>query len=337
MSTPPPGLADAYRHCRRVTAAHGRSYHLATRLLPRAQRPHVHALYAFARAVDDLVDHPSPGAAPAGLSALLDSIAVAVDAALSAPPETAPRTLPGIDGRTSAAFLHTARTLRCDPGHFAAFLRSMRMDIPGTPEHVARYRTMAQLQEYMHGSAAVIGLQMLPVLGAGPEAAEPAAALGVAFQLTNFLRDVGEDLDRGRIYLPLDEFAAFGVDAERLAHARRTGEPDPDVRAALAHFVDVARGWYRRAAPGAALLDRRAGMCVRAAAAVYGGILDAVEDGGYRVFDRRATVPRARRALLAARAAADVRTPSPAPGAPPRGRDLPAARPPAAPAATGRR
>ena len=115
--------------------------------------------------------------------------------------------------------------LRIEPRHFADFMASMRMDT-----HVTDYPTFAELGVYMHGSAAVIGLQMLPVLGTvGPRAdAEPhAAALGVAFQLTNFLRDVGEDLDRGRVYLPADVLAAFGVDRELLLAAAATGGRRP--------------------------------------------------------------------------------------------------------------
>ncbi len=303
-----PSLVAAYAHCGRVAAAHGKSYHLAARLLPPARRPAAHALYAFARSIDDLVDLPPVGVPPAELSARLRRIGDGVAAALDNDGEdTGPHarlTIPHLDDRVAAAFLDTARRYRIDPDHFAAFLRSMRMDIAGTDEHVARYRTMADLDRYMHGSAAVIGLQMLPVLGAGPDAAPHAAALGVAFQLTNFLRDVGEDLDRGRIYLPLEDFARFGVDADRLAHVRRTGRPDAAVRAALAYFIDHTRDHYRRAEPGAGMLPPRAGRCVRAATAVYSEILTAIERNGYRVFDRRIVVPRPRRFLLAARAAA---------------------------------
>ncbi|QDQ99302.1 phytoene/squalene synthase family protein [Tomitella fengzijianii] len=317
-------------------------------MLPPRRRPAVSALYAFARGVDDLVDLPQAGVRPAQLSARLEAIDTAITDALTRSDDACATVgIPHVDGRVSAAFLNTARAYRIDPALFSAFLGSMRMDIPGTDEHVAHYPTMAMLETYMHGSAAVIGLQMLPVLGAGPEAAEPAAALGCAFQLTNFLRDVGEDLDRGRIYLPLDEFAEFGVDADRLFETRRSGRPDAAVRAALAHFAERARDHYRRAEPGAAMLATRQRMCVRAATAVYAEILTSIERGGYRVFDRRTVVHPARRCLLAARAACrpeptatgsptPVRTPSPAPGAPPPGHDLPSARRRAGRAATGR-
>lgn len=299
----PPALDSDYAFCRAVTARHGKSYSLATRLLPADRRSSVHALYAFARSVDDLVDLPDPRTTPSDNAARLDRLAAAVTRELAADgPATG--TLPCIDERVSRAFLDTAHRNRIDPAHFRDFLRSMRMDIPGTPDHVARYRTMHHLDEYMHGSAGVIGLQMLPILGGGPDAAAPAEALGVAFQLTNFLRDVGEDLARGRVYLPLDEFAAFGVDEDRLAHARTTGRPDARVRAALVHFIDHTRAHYQAAEPGAAMLDRRPRLCVRAATAVYSEILTEIEKSGYLVFDRRIVVPRARRYALAAQALA---------------------------------
>ncbi len=154
----------------------------------------------------------------------------------------------------------------------------------------------------MHGSAAVIGLQMLPILGTRvprAEAEPPAAALGVAFQLTNFLRDVGEDLDRGRVYLPADELAAFGVDRELLAWCRRTRRSDPRVRRALAHLVAHTRGTYRRARPGIAMLEPVSRACVGCAFTLYQGILDEIEKADYDVLHRRVAVPNRRRAAVA--------------------------------------
>ena len=148
---------------------------------------------------------------------------------------------------------------------------------------------------------------MLPILGTiGPRAdAEPAAAaLGVAFQLTNFLRDVGEDLDRGRVYLPADELAAFGVDRELLTWSRRTRRPDPRIARALAHLVAHTRAIYRRAAPGIALLEPVSRACVTCAFGLYGGTLDEIERAGYDVLHRRVVVPPHRRAAGVIRALA---------------------------------
>jgi phytoene synthase len=176
-------------------------------------------------------------------------------------------------------------------------MASMRMDT-----HVTGYASLAELDVYMHGSAAVIGLQMLPILGtvAPRAAAEPhAAALGVAFQLTNFLRDVGEDLDRGRVYLPADVLAGFGVDRELLADCRRTGRTDPRVRAALAHLVAYTRGVYRQAEPGLRMLEPASRACVSCAFTLYRDILGELEAADYAALQRRVTVPLRRRAAVA--------------------------------------
>lgn len=295
-------LPDAYEHCRRVAAQHGRTYYLATRLLPADSRPSVHALYAFARAVDDIVDLPAPGLTHEQTAALLDDVERGLQSQLDDEAPTTDLEAGPIDPRVLAALADTTTRHHIDPSCYWAFLHSMRMDLPGTPEHISHYRTMSQLDEYMYGSAAVIGLQVLPILGATtPEAAGHAEALGKAFQLTNFLRDIGEDLDRGRIYLPLDEFAAFDVDEDLLAHARATGRADRRVRQALAHTIAHTRSVYRQAAPGIAMLERRARPCVRTAAAVYGQILDEIEDADYQVFDRRIVVPNRRRLAITIR------------------------------------
>ncbi|TDP96045.1 phytoene/squalene synthase family protein [Labedaea rhizosphaerae] len=278
-------LSAAYAACREINAAHGRTYYLATRLLPASRRPAVHALYGFARLADDIVDVvDTPGADPA---ARLDELATAVKDAFAGRPSTP----------VLLALADTVRRYGIDQGLFDDFLASMRMDLA-----VTGYATMADLSAYMRGSAAAIGLQMLPVLGTvGPEepARAPARALGEAFQLTNFLRDVGEDLDRGRLYLPADELAAFGVDRDRLVWARSSGKPDPRVRRAIAHLVGYTRAVYRRAEPGIALLRPESRPCVRVATTLYRGILDEIQDAGYEVLNRRAVVPLGRRLRVA--------------------------------------
>jgi len=152
----------------------------------------------------------------------------------------------------------------------------------------------------MHGSAAVIGLQMLPVLGTvGPRAqAEPyAAGLGVAFQLTNFLRDVGEDLERGRVYLPQEEIAGFGADP----WAR---EVTPAWRGLMRFEIDRARALYAEADRGLPLLPDRSARCIAAARQLYSGILDRIEAADYDVFSTRARVPTTAKVRVAARALA---------------------------------
>jgi len=172
---------------------------------------------------------------------------------------------------------------------------------------VTSYPDRAALDRYVRGSAEVIGLQVLPVLGTvGPqhEAAPHAAALGKAFQLTNFLRDVAEDLDRGRVYLPADELAAFGVGADLLRWCRAHRRTDPRVRAALADQHATTRAIYRHASAGIALLEPVSRPCVATALALYSEILDRIEDIDFAVFAQRARVGKVRRLQVAAPALA---------------------------------
>ena len=283
-----PALRAGYVVCRELNAHHGRTYFLATRLLPAARRPAVHALYGFARYADEIVDDLGDARPAAEKAAELDLLGLRLQQALAGERAEQP---------VLAAVADTARRYALDPTHFADFLASMRMDT-----EVTAYATFDELGRYMHGSAAVIGLLMLPVLGTTvprAEAEAPAAALGVAFQLTNFLRDVGEDLDRGRVYLPADELAAFGVDRELLAWCRATRRPDPRVRRALAHLVAHTRAVYRRAAPGIGMLEPVSRACVACAFTLYRGILDQIEAADYDILNRRVSVPRRTRLAVA--------------------------------------
>jgi 15-cis-phytoene synthase len=286
MSRRPVTLADAYRECRRINARHGKTFFLATRLLPAPARPATHALYGFARLADDLVDDPAPGSDPA---AALDLLERRLDKLFAGDRQREPVFL---------ALADTVRRHRLDRRLFDAFLRSMRMDLT-----VTEYATFSDLAEYTYGSAGVIGLLMLPVLGTvvPAEEAEPSArALGEAFQLTNFLRDIGEDLDRGRLYLPVTELAAFGVDRDRLRWCRSRGRVDARVRAVLASTVARARAVYRRAEPGIPLLRKESRPCVGTALVLYRGILDEIVTRDYDVLTKRVVVPMARKVVVAA-------------------------------------
>ncbi|MFT7836143.1 phytoene/squalene synthase family protein [Saccharothrix sp. BKS2] len=283
-----PVLRSAYQRCRELNAEHGRTYYLATRLLPRARRPAIHALYGFARWADDVVDEVHDGRTPAERAAQLSTVDDRLAEGLAAGRSDHP---------VIAAVVDTAHRYGIDRSLFADFMASMRMDLT-----VTSYPTYADLARYVHGSAAVIGLQVLPVLGTSVprEEAEPAAAaLGVAFQLTNFLRDVGEDLDRGRVYLPTEELAAFDVDRELLLWARRTGRADDRVKRALAFQVERVRSVYREAAPGIPMLAPESRPCVATAYRLYGRILDLVERADYDVLSRRVTVSNGRRLVIA--------------------------------------
>ncbi|MGW6055472.1 phytoene/squalene synthase family protein [Streptomyces sp. NPDC055189] len=283
-----PALRAAYAHCRSLNAHHGKTYFLATRLLPVADRSAVHALYGFARWADDIVDDLDSTATTAERTAALNRLEAYLDTSLRRGSSAEP---------VVAALADTAARYAIEARHFTDFMTSMRSDL-----EVSEYASYAALRGYMHGSAAVIGLQMLPVLGTVvPRAeAEPhAAALGVAFQLTNFLRDVGEDLDRGRLYLPLDLLAAHGVDRGRLQWSRDTGGRDRRITSLLETAAHLTRDVYRQAAPGIAMLAPVSRPCIRTAFVLYGGILDAIAADGYAVLHRRVAVSRRRRAAVA--------------------------------------
>jgi phytoene synthase len=270
-------LDESYRRCRALHRRHGTTYFWATYALPAVKRPHVHALYGFCRYADEIVDS-------------LDGTPVETRAAALA--DLQRRLFADLDNGASGhpilrAVVHTVRAFDIPPDAFGRFLRSMAMDLT-----VAAYETYDDLRCYTDGSAAVIGEMLLPILEpVDPETAHgPARHLGEAFQLTNFLRDIGDDLDRGRVYMPQEDVRRFAA-AHALADRRVTaGFVD------LMRFeIDRTRRLYESADAGIDLLPPASARCVRSARRLYAGILDRIEANGFDVFARRARVPTARK------------------------------------------
>jgi len=288
-STIPAGLAPAYEHCRRIHAEHGRTFYLATSLLPREQRPHVWALYAFARVADELIDGPEPD--PAALHAFSERSLTLLRSTSTVDPVADP---------VLAATAHTMRAYELSPELIREFLASMTMDVS-----VTHYATWADLRGYMRGSAAVIGELMAPIMGASePEAVRCAGLLGEAFQLTNFVRDVGEDHVRGRVYLPQEDLARFGVTEAMLA-AAVAGGPVPQALRELVRFeVQRSLDLYAAARPGLSMVDARSRLCLETAFTLYRMILREVVAADYDVFATRVVVPTSHRFAVAARLAA---------------------------------
>ena len=291
-------LREAYAHSMEINRQYGRSYFLATRLLPAYKRPHVHALYGFSRSADNIVDAPAPPGAPdptpVQRAERLRRWGAGLAAGLAGKPVRDP---------TLLAVVHTIRGYDLDPEDFDKFLHSMAMDLT-----VTRYETYTDLLGYMEGSAAVIGTMMLPILGMVPGAdlalaRESARQLGLAFQLTNFIRDVEEDLGLGRIYLPRRDMERFGVTSDLLYADARARRASPPVRSLIEYECGRALAHYDAARAGLALLEPRSRVCIRAAFLLYGGILDEVGRAGYDVLRRRVRVPRRRRATIVAVAA----------------------------------
>lgn len=277
-----PALRASYLACRALNATHGKTYYLATLLLPAGKRPFVHALYGFARYADEVVDDVSSTASPRQRAATLDRLRDTLVAGLAAGRSDHP---------VLAAVVDTATRWSVDAALFAAFLDSMAMDVD-----ITEYPTYADLSGYVYGSAAVIGLQMLPILQPVAPGADAAARdLGTAFQLANFCRDVGEDLDRGRLYLPLEDLDRFGL--TRADVERRV--VDDRFRALMAFQVARVRRLADAAEPGIAALHPSSRPCIQAARVLYCGIADQVEAIDYQVFTRRATVGLPTRARVA--------------------------------------
>lgn len=277
-----PELRASYEECKRLNSLHGKTYYLATLLLPQAKRPHVHALYGFARYADEIVDDLASSLSIAEKSALLKSWGDGVLADIRRGTSK---------DHVGRALVDTVQRFNIPIAHFEAFLHSMTMDLS-----IIEYQTYDDLMEYVYGSAAVIGLQMVPILGAiDPAAYAAAEKLGIAFQLANFIRDVGEDLDRGRIYLPLDELQAAGVTPSMLAAKKLT----PEIKTALIFQIARVRRLQEEAAAGIKLLDRSSQPCIYAASELYCGIVDEVEKINFEIFTRRATTSTWRRLKVA--------------------------------------
>ena len=291
-------LTMAYERCRQLHRRHGRTYYLATRLLPAWKRRHVHALYGFTRYADEIVDAPD-GSTTREREGRLRAWGDAFRAG-------------DLNDPLLPAVLHTVEVFGLDRADFDRFLGAMAMDLT-----VRRYRDYAALLGYMAGSAGAIGTMMLPILladagrAAGPTAAkaaagkaetarEPARQLGLAFQLTNFIRDIAEDLSRDRVYLPEEDLERFGVTVEDLRRCARRRAATAPVRELVAFEVARAREHYALAAPGVTMLPTASQACIRAAYRLYGGILGEIVRAGYDVFGGRVRVSVPRRLALAA-------------------------------------
>ena len=280
-----PQLRESYQECKRLNALHGKTYYLATLLLPKEKRPFVHALYGFARYADEIVDDLASTLTDQEKAAELKTWGDNVLAGLKTGQS---------NDQVGRALIDTVTRFNIPHEHFVAFLRSMTMDLT-----VTEYANYDALIEYVYGSAAVIGLEMVPILGALSEAAyEPAEKLGIAFQLANFIRDVGEDLDRGRVYLPQDELAQFGVDRTMLEDRQLT----PEIIAALKFQIARVRRLQSEATPGILQLAPASRPCIEAASELYCGIVDEVEAIGYDIFNKRAKTSTARRLKVASKA-----------------------------------
>jgi len=273
----PLSLSEAYRICIEITRKHSRSFFLSTQLLPPEKRQAIRALYAFCRTSDDLVDQPQANA----MQALAAWVAL-VHA--RQPPH---------DNAVLLAWNDTAVRYAVPRALPDELLAGIAMDLT-----VHRYETFDDLWLYCYRVASVVGLISMRIIGYREGAVDYAIKLGVALQLTNILRDVGEDAQRGRVYLPQEDLELFGLrDADILA-----GRRDQAFRALMRFEIDRANSLYAEAWPGIALLKPDGQLAIAAAAEIYRGILGKIQRNDYDVYQRRAYVPFARKLLLLWRA-----------------------------------
>jgi 15-cis-phytoene synthase len=263
-------LHASYEACRRAHRRHDPTYYLATRRLPSEVRPAVHALYAFVRSVDELVDGPRRAADPDARRAALDRREANLEQALAG----APAADAAVAALTDAALRHQLPLTELS-GYFA----SMRVDCDPV-----RIQTWAELQRYMQGSVGAVARILAPLVGSPPEHRDAFVQLALAFQLTNFIRDVREDWDLDRIYLPREDLDRFGVTEEQIARREMT----PGFRRLLALEIQRARALFRAAEPAGDVVTPQIRRAMRLARGVYVGVLDRAERIGFDVLGRSA-------------------------------------------------
>ena len=274
-----PALTSALAACRQATREHATSFYFASRLLPAPKKNGAYALYAFCRWVDDAFDEielsqQAPDAA--ALSATLDDI---------------------LAGKSTLPFAPAFAALVREYGIERDWCRDL---IEGCARDRVplRLRDLAELEVYCYYVASVVGIMMSRIFGLRDAAALPhAVEMGLAMQLTNILRDVREDYERGRIYLPAEDLARFGVTEEQL----RTGRVDDAWRALMRFEIARARAWYAGAERGLPGLDNDGSrMTARVMGRLYAGILDEIERHDYDVFAARRYVPTWRKCVILA-------------------------------------
>lgn len=274
-------LPQAYEACYHVARSASKSFSLAMQLLPPRKRQAMHALYAFSRTSDDLVDERADP-----WMALQQWIAQVHHAA---PGSRTGSPHPSRDTLVLMAWADACRTYNLPTKLADELLVGVGMDL-----HINRYNTFEDLWLYCYRVASVVGLLAMRIIGYEGDAEPPAIKLGVALQLTNILRDVGEDAARGRIYLPLEDLQRFGVSEAEILN----GVMSNRFRALMRFQMARAEAWYRASWPGIVLLHRDGQMAVATAALIYRAILLKIVENDYDVFTRRAHVPLREKLLM---------------------------------------
>ncbi len=269
---------DPHQYCRQKAAASGSSFYYSFLFLPEDKRRAITALYAFCREIDDTVDECSdPALARTKLAWWRNEL----DAVYRGNPQHP----------VAQALASVLPHFRLSQQHLNEIINGMEMDLSFN-----RYPTFAALREYCHRVAGVVGLLSAEIFGySDPRTLDYAADLGLAFQLTNILRDVGEDARRDRIYLPLDELDRFGVSAADITACRESD----NLGQLLAFQAERAEGYYRSAAEKLPAVDRAAQRPGIVMAAIYRALLDEIRTEGSRVLRQRVALTPVRKLWIA--------------------------------------
>jgi 15-cis-phytoene synthase len=274
-------VAEAYEACQDITKAQAKNFFYGIRLLPDAKRNAMSALYAFARRIDDISDGDLPEEQK--LAALAE-----VDHQVA---ELADGKLPNADDPVLCGVHHAASTFPVPVAAFSEIVEGCRRDTTGY-----EYRTFADTEAYCRLVAGSVGRLSLGVFGCSQPSAGPALAddLGVALQVTNILRDIVEDQQMGRVYLPSDDIERFGCDADLRG-------PESAMRALIEYYVGVADSFYERGLKLLALLDRRSRACVAAMAGIYRQLLGHISADPLAVLRGRLSLSGKEKLIVAAR------------------------------------
>jgi phytoene synthase len=280
MMAPVAEIAESYAFCRAVARRRAKNFYYSFVLLSRDQRNAMCAVYAFMRYCDDLSDEPGAGREPLDRwrAALTDALAGKFDAYPAWP-----------------AFHDTVTRYAIPTAYFYEMIDGVSSDIE--PRRMA---TFGELYRYCYQVASVVGLSIIHIFGfQSPDALPLAEKCGVAFQLTNILRDIREDAGRGRCYVPAEDLQRFGVTAQELADGVR-GENFSQL---MRFEVERARRYYTESAPLVDLIDPASRPSLRALVGIYAKLLDRIEELDYDVFSRRVALTALEKSLIVARAA----------------------------------
>ncbi len=261
-------LRASYRHAEKITAQHSKSFHFASALLPEEKRLAVSALYAFCRTVDDIVDETAD---EHDRAARLDYWRNVVERA--AAPDLNP---------TALAWADTLTRYHIPRQYAMQLIDGVARDL-----YQSRYQTFEELATYCYGVASTVGLMSMYIVGFKTQEAAPyAIKLGVALQMTNILRDVGEDYRNGRVYLPREELLTYGIREQDIA----AGKVTDNWRQFMRFQIERARGLYQDSWRGIQMLEREGQLAIGAASYLYEAILEDIEKHDYNIFTRRASL-----------------------------------------------